>query len=314
MRVRHALVLLAVAALAAGCADATDPVVVRPAEVATTPPAYDARLEPAAAVLAVVPADATVLEVTDLDEIRFALGFGTLNSRSEPAVLRRFWSQAEREAPLLSRGMLRTPGTDVRRLGFTQDDVSWEAHFTGPSGPGYVVKFRDGLDMRLVQRAARTLGSPLRGATVRSETHLATAGTTGEPAQSWAAEPGLTELVGDKAGSTYVSRDCLSPDEALGGGARDRAALDPLDELDAFSVGFGGTLVTVRLGAGRADVFDRARLARAGAQRGTAFGTAYRQPVVGDPSTGRIGVRLGDGPLAARLAQQRRLPFAVCSP
>ncbi len=306
--------LLVVAALTAGCADESEPVVVRPSEVAAATPSYDARLEPAAAVMAVVPADATVLEVTDFDEIRLALGYGSLNGRSEPAVLRRFWAQAEREAPLLSDGILRAGGTDLGGPGFTQDDVSWEAHFTGPSGAGYVVKFRDGLDMSAVRRATKASGSPLRGATVLSEDHLAAVGATRDPAQSWAAEPELSVLVGGKAGATYVSRDCLTADEAFDGRGPAAAELASLDELGAFSVGFGGTLITARLGAGRPDVFDRARLAGTMERTEPGFEKGYRTPVVGDPSSGRIGFGLGDAPVAARLAHERRLPFAVCSP
>ncbi len=37
--------------------------------------------------------------------------------------------------------------------GFTQDDVDWEAHFTGPDGNGYVLAFRPDLDMAGVASA-----------------------------------------------------------------------------------------------------------------------------------------------------------------
>lgn len=307
MRFRSALALVAVGALLAGCSDAVETEVVRPVEVTPTPPAYDATLEPAAAVMAVVPADATLLEVTDYDQVRLSLGYGVLSSDSEPAVRRRFWVQAERESPLLSRGLFRGDGTAPR--GFTQDDVSWEARFSGPAGVGYVVKFRDDLDMGLVSRAAGTPGSPIRGATVVAGAHLAAAGATREPTESWAADPDLLALVGQKSGSTYVSRDCLAVEESFG---TDAAAPDlgALDELGAFSVGFGGRLVTARLGAGRPDVFDRARLPAPTTDPG--FARAFADPVA-DPSTGRIGFRLGDGPAAARLVQERRLPFAVCA-
>jgi hypothetical protein len=308
VRFRAALVLVAVAALATGCSDDTEPEVVRAPRASPAPPTYDASLEPAAAVMAIVPGDTAVLEVTDYDEVRLSLGFGALTSKSEPAVLRRFWARAEREAPLLSRGMFRAPGARSG-LGFTQDDVSWEAHFSGPSGRGYVVKFRNGLDMTAVRRAARTGGSPIAGATVVVDAHIAASGATRETAESWAAEPELTRLVGQKASSTYVSRDCLSRDEAFGGDAA--ADLDPLEPLGPFAVGFGGTLATARLGPGRPDVFDRARLADDLRATERDFSAGFSNPVA-DPSGGRIGFRLGDGPVAARLAHERLLPFAVC--
>ena len=42
----------------------------------TPEPAYDASLEPAAAVLALVPEDAQTLTVTDFDQVRLELGAG----------------------------------------------------------------------------------------------------------------------------------------------------------------------------------------------------------------------------------------------
>ncbi|MDO9458228.1 hypothetical protein [Nocardioides sp.] len=320
MRFRSLLVLAAVAAVAAGCSEPADPVVVEPTtEAAMDAPAYDPALEPAAAVLAVVPGEATVLEVTDFDQVRLALGYGDLSSASEPAVLRRFWRQAEAEAPLLSPGMLRDQGTE--RYGFTQDDVSWEAHFTGPAGEGFVVKFRDDLDMAGVQRAAAATGGPLAGAVVVPAVQIAAVGATREPTESWAADPALVTLVGPKAGATYVSSDCLAVDEAFGGDVggdladdlapTPAADLGALDALGPFSLGFGGRLVTARLGGTRTDVFERARLAETMPATDPEFGLGYVDPVA-DPRDGRIGFTLGDGPVAARLARERQLPFAVC--
>lgn len=308
--------LVAVAALLTGCSDEPAPEVVRPAEEATTAPAYDPSLEPAAAVLAVVPAEATVLEVTDFDQARFALGFGELSSGSDPEVRDRFWRQADRTSPLLSPGMLRDQGYQ-QRFGFTQDDVSWEAHFSGPAGEGYVVRFRDDLDMGRVQRAAAAPDGPLAGATVVPSVQIAALGATREPTRSWAAEPDLVDLVGQTAVATYVSRDCLSVEEAFGSditadlAPAPAATLEGLDALGPFSVGFGGTLVTVRLGAARADVFDRARIAELLPATDPDLGNGFTDPVA-DPRGGRIGFQLGDGPVAASLTRSRQLPFAVC--
>jgi hypothetical protein len=316
VRFRAALVLVAVATLVAGCSDDSEPEVVRAPQASTAPPAYDATLEPAAAVMAIVPRDAVVLEVTDFDEVRLSLGYGALSSKSDPAVLRRFWAEAEREAPLLSRGMFRSARAGTR-LGFTQDDVSWEAHFSSPSGAGYVVKFRDDLDMDAVRRAARSPSSPIAGATVVLGAHIAASGATREPDESWAAEPELTRLVGPKAGATYVSRECLRLDEAFGSDVTGDLAPTPaadlasLQELGPFAVSFGGTLATARLGPGRHDAFDRARLAGTLPATDPDVATGFSVPVA-DPSGGRIGFRLGNGPVAARLAHERLLPFAVC--
>lgn len=316
MRSRPPRTLLAVVAAVslagslAGCSDLPEPQVVRPAEVETTEPAYDPGLEPSAAVLAVVPADATVLEVTDLEQVRYSLGYGELSSESDPGELDRFWRQAERESPLLRAGMLRDQGY-AARFGFTQDDVSWEAHFSGPSGEGYVLKFRDDLDMGRVQRAAEAPDGPLAGATVVPAAQIAALGATREPTESWAAEPALVELAGATAGATYLSRSCAPPEDALAGSA-ELSTLDDLAELGPFSVAFGGRLVTVRLGPQRTDTFERARLTEDLPGLDPDFLRGFSDPVVADPTSGRIGYDLGDGPLASRLTQEQRLPFAVC--
>lgn len=314
---RSLLALAAVATLLAGCSGDAEPEIIGAPTVATPSPAYDPTLEPAAAVMAVVPGDATTLSVTDFDQARFSLGYGDLSSEADPAVRRRFWTEATRRSALLSDGVFRVDGETPRRNGFTQDDVAWEASFAGPSGDGLVVRFHDDLDMRLVQRSARTAGSPIEGAVVVPAAHLAAIGATREPDESWAADPALTALVGQKAVATYVSRSCLTVEEAFGADAADDLAptpaadLDDLVELSSFSVSLGGTLVTARLGAPRSDVFERARLAATMPATEPEFGEGFSDPVA-DPAGGRIGFRLGDGPVAARLVEERQLPFAVC--
>ncbi|WP_148615458.1 hypothetical protein [Nocardioides rubriscoriae] len=316
MRSRPLLALALVGALATGCSEEAAPEIVRPPEVVRPAPVYDPDLEPAAAVMAVVPAEATVLEVTDFDQVRLSLGFGELTSASDKGVRARFWRRADQRSPLLSRGMLRDQGYQ-QRFGFTQDDVSWEAHFTGPAIEGYVVKFRDDLDMSGVARAAQAADGPLAGATVVAAAHVAAVGATREPTESWAAEPELVDLVGQTSLSTYVARDCLRVEEAFGRDVTGELAPSPaadlagLDALGAFSVGFGGTVVSVRLGPARDDVFDRARLAERLPATDPDFGTGFTDPVA-DPVGGRIGFQLGDGPVAAALAHERQLPFAVC--
>ncbi len=68
----------------------------------------------------------------------------------------------------------------------------------------------------------------------------------------------------------------------------------------------------MRLGALRDDMFDRARLPDVLPRTDPEFGLGYADPVA-DPGGGRIGYRLGDPAVAARLARERHLPFAVCA-
>ena len=154
------MVLATVLALA-GCTSAEPdpepaPPVGEPTE--TGPPAYDDELSSAAAVLALVPDDATTLAVTDFEQVRLVLGASLLTGESPAAERDRFWRQAEQRAPLLSTGLLRPVETRLLRdYGFTQDDVEWEASFTGPAGGGWVMSLRDDLDLAGVERAVADL-------------------------------------------------------------------------------------------------------------------------------------------------------------
>ena len=74
--------------------------------------------------------------------------------------------------------MLRADNSEfLLDYGFTQDDVDWEAHFTGPDGNGYVLAFRPDLDLAAVSRAVEAGAGPLDGARVIAEDHLVVAGT-----------------------------------------------------------------------------------------------------------------------------------------
>lgn len=235
---------------------------------------YDDSLEPAAAVLALVPEAATVLTVTDFEEVRAQLG-------SDGGA--DFWRRADREAPLLTRGMFRDAGGPL-----TQDDVLWEAHFGGGAG-GYVVRFRDEAELARLPVPA--------GALVRPEDHLLVAGVAESPEQSWAADPEVVELVGTEAMATYVERGCVPGEPPT----------ERLEPLPAFAVELGSTLATARLGAERTDLFTRMRLGA----RLPAFADGFARGAA-DPSSGRIGYQIVDPATAADLTLRRRLPFAVC--
>jgi hypothetical protein len=57
-----------------------------------------------------------------------------------------------------------------------EDDVDWEARWTGPDGAGYALRFRDNLDRAAVQSAVDADVGELAGATVRAGGHLVVEG------------------------------------------------------------------------------------------------------------------------------------------
>jgi hypothetical protein len=322
VRTRLAGALLGCALLAAGCSDDPEPPPAAQAVEETPTPEYDAALPPAAAVMALVPTEATVLAVTDYEELRLQLGASDLTGASPARDSRRFDRRAERQAVLFNAGLLRADDQLLRQqYGFTQDDVTWQAVFatpSGPSGAGFVLALREGVDLGEVERAVTDGVASLAGAEVDPDRSLVTLGATADPGASWAADPDRVALVGQRAASTYVDTSCIPYADAFpGGDAGDLAAapaeaVDGLGELTMFSVTYGTELVTVRLGELRDDVFDRARLPEILPRTDPEFARGYREPVA-DPSGGRIGYRLGDPDVAETLARERHLPFAVCA-
>ena len=291
-----------------------------PSKTPTTTPEYDAEAEPSAAVLSLVPADATELRVTDYDQIRLQLGEPTLTGESKRLQREKFARKAARLAPLLDPGLLRSDEARLeRRYGLTQDDVLWEAHFETPRGEGWVFRLRDDLDLSGVERAVEDGVGALAGALVDTVRRLVGTGVAAYPEESWAADPELAALVGDSAGATYVSAQCLAVDTVFGAGIEDELApatagdLDNLDPLGPFSIAFSGPLVTTRLGADRPDAFLRARLAETFPRTAPEFGRGFTGPLA-DPAGGRIGYRLASIPVAVELTLDQQLPFAVCTP
>ncbi len=297
------VVAVALSAALAGCSrDDSEPVLAPPLEAGGgAPTAYDPELEPARAVLPLVPAEATSLEVTDFDRVRLELGVSDLTGASPAGERAAFWERAAARSPLLSDGVLK-PGEQAfaAEYGFTQDDVAWEAHFVTADGAGWVLKLRDGLSPAAIERAAAASSGPLAGAEVDAENLLVLQGAAPDVESSWAADDDLAAVVPEEAAqATYTSNECLTTEVAGDTG--------DLVDLGPFSVSYGGRLVTARLGELRTDVFDRAQLTT-----GPAFTEALTD-VVADPRTGRIGFRMADPALAADLALSGRLPFAVCA-
>ncbi|HSX67314.1 hypothetical protein [Nocardioides sp.] len=271
--------------------------------------------------LALVPADATVVTITDFDAMRARFGVPDLTSEDLMADRSAFWERARAEGVLFTDGLLRD---DHSRFwldhGFTEDDVDWEVRFTGPRGSGYVVAFRPGLDMTRVAAARRE--KALTGATVMTDEHLLVKGVAAEGEPVWAADPALPDLTDERAESAYLRRGCIPVRTALGDDATAEhqatliGELDPrnLDELTAFSVSFSEGLATARLGESRGDLIARGKITEAWPRVTTAMGFAdgFRRDVLNDPSTGRIGLRTKAPQAAAAVTVADLLPFAIC--
>jgi hypothetical protein len=262
-------------------------------------PTFDGSLEPAAAVLPLVPEDVDTVMVTDFEQVLLQMGLPDLSSDDTRADRDAFWARAEAERPLLSTGMLRPIEPKLNKdHGLTQLDVSWEAHFYDEAGAeaGFVLAFRDGTNMTAVGDAVAAGFAALQGANVDAELGLLTSGVAPDGEQSWAVDADARALVGLPANATYLSRGCLDEDLTA-----------DVDELDAFSVQFEGTLATARLGEEREDLFTRMRLSSEVPE----FEAAYDGGVA-DPITGRIGYVMTDPAAAAALAVAGTLPFAAC--
>lgn len=308
--------MLVCAALVAGCASEPEPVFQDPPEPEAIVTGYDESLEPSAAVLPLVPDDATTLVVTDFDQLRLVLGFGTLDGTSSARERAAFWRRVPGTAAL-SQGMLRPADARLRAdFGFSQDDVAWEASYEGAS-TGWVLAFHRRVSMAAVSRAVRAGVGPLKGAVVDADRRLVSSATPPDAADSWGAQPELLALAGREAVSTYVERACLPFDTVFGDGmeaqlaAAPAAALRAIDELEGYAVALGAELATVLLGGKRGDAFDRMRLAEVMPPTDPEFGLALTRGVA-DPSSGRLGYILSDPVAAAELTLSRQLPFAVC--
>jgi hypothetical protein len=313
-------VATALALALAGCTEDPEPEPAPPFDTLPTGiPSFDPKAEASSAVLSLVPAEAVDLVVTDFDQVRLQLGVPDLNGGDPKRERDRFWERAATEAPVLLGGMLLPVGDELEReFGWSQDDVAWEAHFGGHGGTGWVLKIREDLPMGDIIRAVNAGIGPLEGAVVRGEDHLVVQNAANDGLESWAADPELVALVGTPGSATYVSRECVPFEDVFGEGVKEALApspsadVDALDELGAFSVTFGGELATARLGAERSDVFERMRLPETLPETDPEFGLGYQRGAA-DPLGGRIGWDLGDPVIAAELALNKQLPFAVCA-
>ena len=308
--------------LAVGCAEdpATRPPQ-PPADASPEPaPPFDDRAEPAEAVLSMVPQRASVVTVTDWDRVRVQLGQPDLTSDDLMTDRLELWRRAGTEVAALTSGLLRQEESRLALdYGFTQDDVDWEARFTGQGGPGFVIALRPGLPLDGVRRAVADGVGPLAGAELRSADHLVVSGVADQDV--WAHETRWAPLVDEPAAATYLQRGCVPLDRALGpdAGVAERDALlalqseghpvTTLDPLDGFAVSFGDHEATVRVEPDRDDLFERLRIGEAWPVAG--FPQTYVDGAA-DPASGRIGYSLPRPPAAVGLALVQQLPFAVC--
>ena len=178
-------IALAAMVLLSGCAVGDDVKILPPEAVEIDEPSleFDGSLEPAAAVLPLVPEDTARLTVTDFEHVRLQLGQQSLTTEDERQDRDAFWERARAETPMLSTGTLRLNEEQLeRKFGLSQMDVAWEAHFAdaADSETGFVLAFRDGTDMGAVERAQEAGYQPLQGATVDRERGLVTSGTASD--------------------------------------------------------------------------------------------------------------------------------------
>ena len=279
-------------------------------------PAYDDSGEPAETVLSLVPQSADTITVMNWDEVRVHLGQPDLTSDDLMTDRLAFWERAATEAPLLTDGLLIEDGSTFELdYGFTQDDVDWEARWSGDEGPGFALGLRPDLDLAGVRQAIEDGVGPLDDAELRAEDHLVVLGTS--EVDVWGNEGSWAPLVDEPAPATYLHRSCIPLNEALGpdADAEDQEALlaehtvTSLDELPGFAVAYGDHLATVWVEPGRDDLFERLRIGEDWPVDD--FPDSYVNGAA-DPSTGRLGYTLPHPPAAAGLALLEELPFAIC--
>ena len=274
--------------------------------------------------LDLVPESATVATFTDFDAIRIRFGVPDMTSADLSADLINFWDQVDTRVVLLTDGLFRADNSTWEHdYGFTEDDVDWEVHFTGPEGSGYAVGFRPDLDLtgvrealQAVQEGAKVESATLAGATL--DGHVLELGTA--YAGSWADDPTWGHLVVPDVESAYLSKGCEPLEDALGDAAVDdpraehvRETAPDLDALDAWSISFSDGIVTALVGLGRDDVIARTDLGTAWPVTGPiTFHDGFNQPL-DDPVAGRIGYRVVNPQAAASLTLTGVLPFAVCN-
>lgn len=325
---RVTLTLAAAALLLSGCSDSSEhplqpqptpsPTVPAALAMPTTGPVTDPRQA-----LALVPASAEAVTITNWDALRAQLGANNLTSNSLMADRDAFWERADEEGVLLADGLLRDQNSlYMLDYGFTQDDVDFEVHWAGPDGEGYLLGFRPDQAMSEVTAAVKDHAGALDGAEVLPEEHVVGDGFAAVGTPVWASLPELTDLTDPAAPTAYLSRTCTPLRQALGPDAtyEDQDAVversDPtyLRPLGAWAITFTDSIATARLGLGRTDLYERADLMEWWPVTGSiGVADAFTGSTVADPQSGRIGMQVANPVAAATLTLTGQLPFAVCN-
>ena len=269
---------------------------------------------PVATALTLAPPTADTVTVTDWDAIRARLDVPDMTSEDPITDRNAFWERVRTEAVTLTAGELSDQASRFELdAGFTRDDVDWEAHWTGPDGPGWVVAMRPGLDMSLVRKATR---DGLLPGDARIDGRLVVANGAGRG--GWAEEAGLVE---GEPEATYLRRGCAPLRDALGPDAtvEDQDALlakhdiAALGALKQYAVTFAGDTATAHLGQGRDDLQARAELGDDWPRTGPigwpdAFGDG-----TANPGAGSIELTVRNPVAATGVTLNNELPFAVCN-
>lgn len=257
---------------------------------------------------------ADTVTVTDWDAIRARLDVPEMTSEDPITDRNAFWERVRTEAVTLTAGELSAQASRFELdAGFTRDDVDWEAHWTGPDGPGWVVAMRPDLDMSLVRKATR---DGLLPADARIDGRLVIA--NGAQSNGWSEAASLVE---GEPEATYLRRGCAPLRDALGPDAtvEDQDALlakhdiEALGELEQYAVTFAGDTATARLGDDRDDLQERAELGDDWPRTGPigwpdAFGDG-----TANPGTGSIELTVRNEVAATGVTLNGELPFAVCN-
>ncbi|MGO0577824.1 hypothetical protein [Ornithinimicrobium panacihumi] len=209
---------------------------------------------PAAAALALVPAEAGHVTITDWARIKERLGAGDLTSESLQTDRSEFWRAVPASTVLLTDGVLRAENSRLGlRYGLTQDDARWEVRWAGDGQEvrGLALRLRDDLDLVGLQRAVDDQVPGLEGARVEAGSHLLLRDdATAEPLG--ATEGAIVAFAGD-AESELLVPGCLSWPTALGVDATvedqeavvDAAPVDDLLDPSAWAMSFTGRSATV---------------------------------------------------------------------
>jgi len=307
-------VAVALAVLAAGCEGAP---AAAPTLSAIPSPATPIPSTGPYVALALVPTSATTVTVANFDQLRVRFGVPDLTSSDPMSDRLAFWEQVDDKAVALTGGLFRAESSTWELdYGFTEDDVDWEVHWTGPDGSGYAVGFRPDLDLAGVDRAVRREPA-LEGALLVR--HVLEKGQETD-GHSWADDPMWGDYVVGDAETAYLRQGCVPLDRALADAAVDdakaqrvREIVPDLEPLDRWSVSFADGIVTALIGGRRGDVVARTDLGDQWPRtRPMSFVDGFAQPL-DDPRAGRIGYQVVDPHAAAALTLGEGLPFPVCN-